>query len=160
MEESRLRQHLEFWQVILHSDTTNGTTKARIKILRDKLQNLIDEKEEGRRITSRTPWMESRDRMTKHLFSSIRERPAGRLITELYDEDNTIISSSVNLVQVWNSFYSKLYACPVQEWATTRACGRVAKLRTKQIIINRPEDVGSPTYQKRTNQSGPCLCKR
>lgn len=114
LEESRLRQHLEFWQVILHSDTANGTTKARIKILRDKLQSLANQKEEGRKIRSRTRWMESGDRMSKHFFSSVRERPAGGLITELYDEDNTIASSSANLAKVCNSFYSKLYACPVQ----------------------------------------------
>ena len=81
LEESRLRQHLEFWQVILHFDTTNATTKARVKILRDKLQSLADTKEERRKIRSRTRWMEYGDRMNKHFFSSIRERPAGRLIT-------------------------------------------------------------------------------
>ena len=54
LEESRLRQHLEFWQVILHFDTTNATTKARVKILRDKLQSLADTKEERRKIRSRT----------------------------------------------------------------------------------------------------------
>jgi hypothetical protein len=50
LEESRLRQHLDFWQVTLHSNTTNGTTKARIKILRDKLQSLANKKDEGRKI--------------------------------------------------------------------------------------------------------------
>jgi len=105
---------LEFWQVILHFDITNGTAKTMIIILKDKLQSLADKKEEGRKIRSRTRWMESGDRMKKHFFSSIRERPTSGLITKLYDEDNTIISSSANLAKVCNSFYSKLYVCLVQ----------------------------------------------
>lgn len=69
LEDSRLRQQLEFWQVILHSNTTNETTKAMIKIFREKIQSLSDEKEEGCRIRSRTRRMEFRDRMYKHIFS-------------------------------------------------------------------------------------------
>ena len=37
----------------------------------------------------------------------------GGLITELYNEDNTTISSSTDLAKVCNSFYSKFYARPV-----------------------------------------------
>lgn len=48
--------------------------------------------------------------MSKHFFSSVKERPVGGLITELYNEDNTTVSSSTDLAKVCNSFYSKLYA--------------------------------------------------
>lgn len=47
--------------------------------------------------------------MNEYFFSSVKERPAGVLITELYDEDNTTISSSADLARVCNSFYSNLY---------------------------------------------------
>lgn len=47
--------------------------------------------------------------MSKYLFSSVREQPA--VITELYDEDDIVMSSSANLAKVRNSFYSKLYEC-------------------------------------------------
>lgn len=32
---ARLRKHLELWQVVYHFDITNGTAKARVKLLRD-----------------------------------------------------------------------------------------------------------------------------
>ena len=81
LEESRLRQHLEFWQVILHSDTTYGTTKPKIKMFRDKLQSLADKKEVGCKIRSWTQSMQYGDHMNKHFFFSVRERPAGRLVS-------------------------------------------------------------------------------
>lgn len=111
LEETRLRQYLEVWQTVLHSDSMNGTSKAWTKRLRDKLQSLAKKKEEGRRIRSRTRWMQLGDIMNKFFFSSVRKRPAGGLITELYYEDNTTISSSADLGRVCNSFYSNLYAC-------------------------------------------------
>lgn len=87
-------------------------TKAMIKLLRDQLQRVVDRKEDRHKIRSQTRWMQFGDRMNKHLFSSLRERSAGALITSLYDEDNTIVSSSADLTRVFNSFYSKLYANP------------------------------------------------
>lgn len=50
LEETRLREHLEFWQVRLHSDTTNEATKAHIKRFRDHMQNFANRKEDGQRI--------------------------------------------------------------------------------------------------------------
>lgn len=81
LEETRLRQHLEFWQIVLHFDTMNRTTNAKIKILRNNLQSLVDWKDEGRKIRSPTRWIHYEDRMNKYLFSSVRERTMGGLIT-------------------------------------------------------------------------------
>lgn len=68
---------MDVWQVVLHSHVTNGTTKARVKLLKDQLQSLADRKEDRRKIRSQTQWMQSGDRMNKHSFSLVRERPDG-----------------------------------------------------------------------------------
>ena len=47
LEETRLRKHLEFWQVVPHSDTTNKTTKVKVKLLEDQLQSLAYRREDG-----------------------------------------------------------------------------------------------------------------
>lgn len=78
----------------------NETTKAMVKILRDHLQSLVGKKEDGRKIQSRTRWMQSRDRMNRHFFSSVKEPPAGGLITKLYDEDNVVVFSSADLARI------------------------------------------------------------
>jgi hypothetical protein len=94
LEEIRLWQHLEFWQIFLHYDTTIEITKAMIKIIGDKLQSIAYKKEEGCRIRTLTRWMQYGDKMYKHLFSSIRSGTlVSRLITKLHDADNTIVSS-------------------------------------------------------------------
>ena len=59
--------------------------------------------------------MQYEDRMNKHFFASVQERLGSGIIIKLYDEDNTIVLSSVNLARVGNSFYSKLYACPIED---------------------------------------------
>lgn len=115
LEDTRLRQYLEFWQTTLHFDLANGTSKEWTKKLRNKIQSLAEKKEERRQIRSRTSWMQSGDRMNKYFFSSVKERPASGLITELFDEDNTTISSSADLARVCNSLYSNLYVWPVMD---------------------------------------------
>ena len=64
LEETKLWQHLEFQQIDLHSKPINGTTNAKINILRDELQNLADTKKEGRKIRSFNPmdaiWIQSK----------------------------------------------------------------------------------------------------
>lgn len=111
LEETTLRKHLEFWQIVLRSNTMNGTTKANIELLRDQLQSLADRKEGGHRIQSRTRWMQSGDKMNIHFFS-MREQPVGGLIMELYNEDNTIFLLSAYVVRVCKFFNLKLYASP------------------------------------------------
>lgn len=81
LEGTMLKQYLEFWQTILHSDSENGTTKAWTKRLRNTLQSFAERKEVGRRIRSRTRWMQYGDIMSTNLFSLVWERPAGGLIT-------------------------------------------------------------------------------
>lgn len=68
---------MDFWQVVLHFDITNGTSKAKFKLLKDQLQSLADRKEDGRGIWSQAQWMQYGDRMNKHFFSLVRERPGG-----------------------------------------------------------------------------------
>lgn len=51
--------------------------------------------------------------MNKHFFSSIKEWSAAGRITELYDEDDIVVSSSMDLTRVCNSCYSKLYVYPI-----------------------------------------------
>lgn len=59
--------------------------------------------------------MHTGDDMNKYLFFLVRERPAGGLITELYDEDDIVVSSSAYLTKGCNAIYSKLYACPTSD---------------------------------------------
>ena len=51
--------------------------------------------------------------MNNFFPSSVKEHPAGGLITELYDEDDTKALSGADLVRVCNTFYSKLHATPL-----------------------------------------------
>ena len=97
MEEIKLREHLEFLQVRLHFDITNEAAKANLKQLRDHLQNLANMREDGRRIRSKTQWMQFGDTMNIFFFSLVREWPVGGLITELYDENKIVVSLSADL---------------------------------------------------------------
>ena len=54
--------------------------------------------------------MKSRDMVNKYFFSLVKECLVGGLITDLYDEDDIVVSSSMDLAWVYNTFYSKLYA--------------------------------------------------
>ena len=42
LEETRWRKHLDCWQPIIYSYTTNEATKANTKNIRTQLQNLVD----------------------------------------------------------------------------------------------------------------------
>ena len=54
--------------------------------------------------------LKSLDRMNKDFFSLVKARPARGLIPELFDKNDIVISSSVDLARVYKTFYSKLYA--------------------------------------------------
>lgn len=61
LEDARLIKSLEFWHVLHHSDSQNEDDKSSIRNiqtqLQTQLQTLMDRKEDGRRIRSRTKWM-------------------------------------------------------------------------------------------------------
>lgn len=68
MEEAIIRNLLsfgKFWQVSLHSDPQNEATKSTIKDHQSQLQTLMDMKQDGHTIQSRTKWMKYGDRMNK-----------------------------------------------------------------------------------------------
>lgn len=105
LEEDQLRNSLELWQVLIHSEPQKEATKSAIKDLQSQLQQLMDMKKDGHRIWSKTKWMKSGDRMNKYFFFSIKERLEGlNFITELYDEDDAIVFISMDLGYVCNSF--------------------------------------------------------
>lgn len=60
--------------------------------------------------------------MNKYFFSSVKERQVGSFITELYDEVNNVVPSSVDLAQVCNNFYSKSYASLTLEEHKGKCC--------------------------------------
>lgn len=47
-----------------------------------------------------------------HVRHCAIRRPARGLITELYDENDTLVSSRADLARVCNSFFSKLHDIP------------------------------------------------
>lgn len=82
LEEATLRKSLEFWRTLFQSDPQNEASKVAIGDLWFQLQILMDRKEDGCRIQSKTNQMKSGDRMDKYSFSSIKEHLAGGLITK------------------------------------------------------------------------------
>ena len=88
----------------------NKTNKLTIKDPRSQLQIFTNRKEGRRKIWSRTKWMKLGDWMNKYLFSLVKERPAGGLIIELYDDETNVVSSSADLARMCDTLYSKLYA--------------------------------------------------
>lgn len=47
LEEGRHRKFLEFWQVLLHSNSQNETNKSTIKDNQSQLQTFTDRKQDG-----------------------------------------------------------------------------------------------------------------
>lgn len=74
-------------------------TKSTVKDLWSQLQILIDRKKDRHRIRSHTRWMKYGDKMNKYFISLVKECMVGGLITELYDEDDTIVSSRLDLLE-------------------------------------------------------------
>ena len=125
VEEARLRGSLKICQVQPHLDPQSKIAKSIIKDRRSQLQKFMDRKEDGHRIRSRMKWMKSRDRMNKYLFSSVKGHPIGGLIMELYDEDDTFVSSSANLGQVSKCFILSCTLVPLlmhKERIVVRSC--------------------------------------
>ena len=78
--------------------------------------------------------MKSWDRMNGFFPPSVKERPAGGLITELYDKDGTVASLGAGLVRVCSSFYFKLNDTPLPNERTDDIC--VGLLNRVQCIFS------------------------
>lgn len=128
LEESRLRRSLEFWQTLVHFDAQNEANKFAIKDLWSQLITLTNQEGDGHRIRFETRWMKSEDRMDKYIFSLVKEHMAGGLITELFDKDDTLVSSQADLAKVCNTFYSKLNAYPTTDTHREECCAELLKI--------------------------------
>lgn len=64
------------------------------------------------------------DRMNKYLFSSSKEHLACGYITKFHEEDGTVVSSSMDLAQLYDDYYSMLYASLTPDAQREECCAK------------------------------------
>lgn len=96
------------------------------------------------------------DRMNKYFFSSCKECLAGGYITKSHDEDDMVVSSIIDLAELYNAYYSMLYASMTPDAQREECCAKFLHVNFDLLLRRR----WRPPSRKKTYQLHSCTCKR